>query len=181
MCWIFNWLSAVTLSVGNAQQDVVFYMPRGHAPEAWDRYQIYPATFPIVRSGPEGTDLLLYYEGWNGQHNQEIRKGSIGLATIRREGFVFLDAIDSDASIETRGLRYKGRELLLSADIRADGACQVSIPGTEIKSARLESLDARKETHRVVWAGGKSLPPGDKPVRFRIDIQRTRLFAIKFQ
>src|SRR5262249_43827644 len=62
---------------------------RGRNPEAWDRYQIYPGGYPVKRPAAGcATELWLYYEGWNGPHNQEARQSKVGLAKIRPHGFV---------------------------------------------------------------------------------------------
>src|SRR5262249_11199027 len=117
------------------------FAPRGRNPEAWDRYQIYPGGYPVKRPAAGGaTELWLYYEGWNGPHNQEARQSKVGLAKIRPHGFVFLDASDEGAMVETRPLEFTGKELLVSADIRAGGSLTVRIPGTNLVSSRLEPL-----------------------------------------
>ena len=158
------------------------FMPRGRSPEAWDRYQIYPGAYPVVRSaGPGGAEIWLYYEGWNGPHNQEARQGKIGLAKIRPQGFVFLDASDEEAVVETRPLEYAGKDLLVSADIRAGGGITVRVPGTEIVSSHLEPLDAKGQIHKVAWAPGQTLPRGAGPVSFEIRMRRAHLFGLRFQ
>jgi hypothetical protein len=158
------------------------FMPRGRNPESWERYQIYPGGYPVARPVAGGaTELWLYYEGWNGPHNQEVRQSRLGLAKIRPHGFVFLDASDAGAMIETRPLEFAGTELLISADIRAGGFLTVRIPGTDLVSSRLEPLDPANRIHRVVWGTGRMPAGGSRPVAFTIEMHRANLFALKFQ
>ena len=64
-----------------------------------------------------GDEWWIYYAGFDGPHDApEKRKGAIGLATIRKEGFVSQHGPKAGGVVCTRALRWPGGELVVNAD-----------------------------------------------------------------
>ena len=76
--------------------------------DAFDHGMVYPSSNPIVKDGK----VWIYYSGFSNLHNapSEDHDGQIGLATIRQDGWVSIDAT-SEGSIQTRRLKLKGSSL----------------------------------------------------------------------
>lgn len=67
-----------------------------------------------------GDEWWLYYAGFNGPHDDpKGRTGAIGLAKIRKEGFVSQHGPKSGGVVCTRALRWPGGALLVNADAHA--------------------------------------------------------------
>src|SRR5262245_18317837 len=72
-----------------------------------------------------GDDGWLYYNGWDGPHGTQEqiergkgRLGGIGLATLRKVGFISMRGPQNGGVICSRRLRWPGGKLLLNADAR---------------------------------------------------------------
>ncbi len=58
----------------------------------------------------------IYYSGWDGPHGTTERSGGIGLATIRKEGFVSLRSPIGGGAVCTRKIRWPGGDLFVNVD-----------------------------------------------------------------
>lgn len=63
-----------------------------------------------------GDKWYIYYSGWDGPHGTPDRTGAIGLATIRKEGFVSIRGPRGGGVVCTRTMRWPGGRLLVNAD-----------------------------------------------------------------
>ncbi|MFT5466715.1 MAG: hypothetical protein ACI8UO_001815 [Verrucomicrobiales bacterium] len=63
-----------------------------------------------------GDEWRIYYAGHDGPHNSTSRTPGIGLATIRKEGFVSLRGPQSGGVVCTRAIRWPGEQLLVNCD-----------------------------------------------------------------
>lgn len=157
------------------------FIPLG-GPGEWDRFNNAVATAP-VRVGEE---LWFYYSGRTTRHGPykgpDTGPGSaaIGLATLRDEGFLSLDASYDGGSVVTVPLALEGNDLLINA--KADFG-QVA---AEILDEAGEALEGWESTPtvgdgtrlRVVFPKGKRL--GElkaRPVRLRFTLGNTRLYS----
>jgi hypothetical protein len=68
------------------------FIPNG-GPGSFDSHQIYTAAAPVA----VGDELWFYYGGWDADHGASERHGSLGLAKLRRDGFVSLAPDDPAA------------------------------------------------------------------------------------
>lgn len=151
-------------------------LPPGQ-PGTWDDGMIFTPNHPIVRDGK----LLLYYGGFDGPHNSRTRRGAVGLATMRRDGFASLEAGDSEATIATAALNGGGGPLLVNADttggeLRAevvDAAGRV-MPGY----SRAESVPfaGNSTDHRMQWKQRAELPAAGT-MRVRFLLRRGSLYS----
>ncbi|HTM51219.1 MAG TPA: hypothetical protein VL285_21135 [Bryobacteraceae bacterium] len=80
-----------------------------------------------IRSGGA---LSIYYDGLGSQHNvklRDTRKMGIGLATLRPDGFVSLDAGPRGGRVITRPLNFDGSRLRLNAAVKPGGGIRVRL------------------------------------------------------
>lgn len=72
-------------------------IPRGQ-PGEFDAGQVFTAAAPV----PMGDQLYFYYGGFSQPHNSQTLKASIGLATMRMDGFCSLSAGEEEGWLVTR-------------------------------------------------------------------------------
>lgn len=66
-----------------------------------------------------GNEWWIYYAGWDGPHGIPEREGSIGLAKLRKEGFISLHGPKGGGVVCTRQLRWPGGDLIVNAAAHA--------------------------------------------------------------
>ena len=112
-----------------------------------------------------------------------IHGNSTGLATLRRDGFVSMDAGSVEGTLTTRPVRFSGRRLFVNT-------------ASELGVLRVEALDERGKViapfsaaaclpirsdstmQEVRWRGAEDLSAlVGKPVRFRFRLRDGRLYA----
>jgi hypothetical protein len=144
---------------------------------------------PPVRVGDElyiyytGSELgHLGYGGWEGKPD---RKSGIGLARLRADGFVSLDADDDEGVLVTRPLNAEGRILHVNVDavkgelrVELVGAAGNTIPGyseDECISIRGDGVD-----HVVAWKTRAELPAlTGGPYRLKFYLQQASLYSFR--
>jgi hypothetical protein len=106
---------------------------------------------------------------------------STGLATLRRDGFVSMDA--DDGTLTTRPVRFRGRYLFVNAavakgDLRVaalDDAGREIAPFSEANCVPLHGDGTRQA---VRWRGARDLSKlAARPVRFRFHLRNGELYA----
>ena len=95
-------------------------IPVSEQPEAWNHSNVQSVGGVCLVVGDR---LYLYCSGRAGA---PLGPGdnSTGLATLRRDGFVSMDAGDAGGLLTTRPVRFKGRYLFVNIDA-ADGELRV--------------------------------------------------------
>ena len=96
------------------------FLPLGE-PDAWDADYPEPVTPPLL----VGDQLWIYYRSGGTASSAAIRsrhpRHCIGLAKLRRDGFVSLNAGTTPGRIVTRPLTFRGTRLYVNAEISGDG------------------------------------------------------------
>ncbi|MCC6793506.1 MAG: hypothetical protein IT366_00190 [Candidatus Hydrogenedentes bacterium] len=142
-----------------------------------------------------GDKLYFYVSGRKGvQGSPSSGVCSTGLATIRRDGFASLDAIDSEGTLTTRPLKFNGKHLFINADA-SRGEIRVEILPTIFLGGRLvtdkpldpvEGFEARSCVRmvanatraQIAWQGGKDLSSlVGMPVQFRFHVKNAHLYS----
>jgi hypothetical protein len=139
-----------------------------------------------------GDRLYIYYSGVNGPHSGpkfppdtivRKHKPAIGLATLRRDGFVSLDAAAREGWLLTHPLHLPRGRLHLNLDARggqcAVGLCEEEghpIPGFE--KSRTIAGDATDV--EVTWPHPVA-PPVGRSVTLRISLARAALYSYWFE
>ena len=160
------------------------FLPLGTAAEAFDRSMLYIMQHPLT----VGDEILIYYIGFRGLHwatnRNEVQGGAVGLAKLRRDGFVSIDA--GDGTLTTKPIRMSGDRLLLNADA-SQGSVRVEILGTDGRPlpgfGRKDAVEVKGDSlrHGVSWKQGADLSRlKGKPIGLRFHIERGKLFSFRF-
>jgi hypothetical protein len=147
---------------------------------SWDRFNNSLATNgPIV----VGDRLRFYYGGRTNRHTPYAgpdpgkRGSAIGLATIRRDRFVSLNASAEEGQIVLRPMRLADGRLHLNAKSDA-GRIVVEVLDLQGHSiARSEPIATDGLDIPVVWEQG-AVPAADTPVRLRVTLRNAQLFSL---
>jgi len=169
---------------------------------AWDCCMVTMPSVPVVR----GDDLLCYYGGARNHHDWWINglaEGldapevhdhgavgyALGLARLRRDGFVSLDAgVMREGSIITRPLHTEGGLLALNTQVRPGGYLEVEVTDADdrvldgFERASCRRFDGDSLRHIVQWRNqphGGVLPAG--PLRLRIYLKNASLYSFRFE
>ncbi|MDC0175407.1 hypothetical protein OAJ60_00585 [Planctomycetaceae bacterium] len=163
------------------------FLPYGESRETdWDWGQVYPFDPPLVVDD----QVWLYYQGLKGRHWFKYHKDSLesgfGLATIRRDGFVSVDAPGA-GMLQTRRFIAIGDTLVINAnagegEIRVEA---VDALGRVVKGFSRDDCDpirGDKVRHVVSWkkdANCHSLQA--RPIKLRFHLKRAKLYSFEFQ
>ncbi len=158
------------------------FIPLGR-PESWEPDYTDPSD-----NGPLliGDELWFYYRGTRMKerdHTEEYHM-SLGLAKLRRDGFVSLDAGKEPGSLITRPINFPQGRLHLNIEIAKGGSARVAIltrEGESIDSYAIEDCIPIKEDStsvEVVWKNRKSIScPTDKHLRFKFVLEKAKLYS----
>ena len=137
---------------------------------------------------PVGDQIFLYYGGVNGPHGgrkfthvERTHQPMLGLATLRRDGFVSLDAGNEEGYMLTKPLQIDGDSLHLNIDAR-DGYAIVAI--TDDQGIPLDGYTSTQVTENAVdtcVGFGQPLEAlKGKEVRLRFQMKQASLFSYWF-
>ena len=159
---------------------------------------------PLVPRGPDGSfdkDMLhaaseiithqdehwIYYSGFDHRHHSRGGGGKIGLAKLRLDGFVCLEAKDKPGTVVTKPFRLEGGKLEVNVNAKS-GWARVELldetgremPGFSGEAAKqYKGVDELRLTPRWKSSGGLSSLKG-KAVKLRFTLQNARLYAFDF-
>lgn len=129
-----------------------------------------------------GNKTLIYYSGWDNSHDSRKRQSAIGLATLRMNGFVSLDAGGELATVTTKAIQNAEGPLLVNADaskgslraelIDADGN---TIPGYSIKDCL--PVDKDEIIQFVRWKKHAELPEKVNILKIWFEVTNTKLYG----
>ncbi len=157
--------------------DRTSFIPCGAA-GGWDAGMVLTASEPVL----VGEELWFYYGGWQKQHH-EWGETSIGIAKLRRDGFVSLDAGEKEGELLTRPVTVSGPRLKVNA-AAAGGAVAAEvldesgrvIPGYGRKECRPVAADTT--AGELTWAGNRNLSAlAGRKVRVRFFLKQAHLYS----
>ncbi|MEQ8784717.1 MAG: hypothetical protein RIC55_00385 [Pirellulaceae bacterium] len=105
-----------------------------------------------------GDQWWIYYTGWDGPHGTSERDGAIGLATIRKEGFVSLRGPQGGGVVCTRVLKWPGGDLRVNA-AATDGELRVRVSDADRRPIDgfnyddCQTFAGDDVAHAVTWNG----------------------------
>ena len=145
---------------------------------SWDAGQVQTFNHPLLTGGK----LRVYYGAFDRTHGFREGNGAIGLATLRKDGFVSLDAESREGTLSTRLLENLEGELRLNADARK-GEIRVEVldregrvlPGygrDDCQPMRGDGVD-----HGISWRSRDGLPASPGPKRLRFHLRNASLFS----
>lgn len=154
-------------------------LPLGPA-GSWDGGMVFTTQHPLV----EGDTIKLWYGGTSGTHAYFTKeRTSIGLATLRKDGFASLDAGDTPGIIITRRLLHTQGPLRLNYKAAAGGFVRVelvddsgaALPGYSFADCQPLTGDSTDQV--VAWAGQTQLPAHPPAFRLRFFVRRASLYS----
>ncbi len=148
----------------------------------WDAGGIYIASSPLLVSGPKGDELRLYYSGISARHDDmRYKEWSIGLATLRPDGFASLEAGYHPAELVTPPITVPGGKLCINAQAR-HGIVMASMLDAETGetlalSQPMREVDATRIGVR--WQRRKAI--GTRPVILVFGMRKAQLYSFWFE
>ena len=150
----------------------------------WDRGYLHGTTGVFVVLGEK---LVFPYTGFSGIGPDGSRGmyhgASIGLASLRRDGFASMDADAGGGTLTTRPVTFHGTHLFVNAEV-PEGALRAEVldeSGQPIEPFTLANsvpLTGDSTLAAMVWADGSDLGSlRGKPVRFRFELAGGSLYA----
>jgi len=109
--------------------------------------------------------------------------GTTGLALLRRDGFVSMDAGAEAGVLATRPVRFAGRHLFVNAaaaqgELRVEVLDESGAPVAPFTRAACRPITADSTRMPVTWQGASDLAAlAGKPVRFRFHLRQGALYA----
>jgi hypothetical protein len=154
-------------------------LPLG-APGQWDDGQLYTAIAPVFN----GNTLMVYYGACDNVHGYatKLLNCAIGLATLRKDGFVSMDAGPSGGSVSTKSLvgasgplhvNYKATAGQLAVEVLdTNGAVIPGYSESECIPLQGDSID-----EVVTWQTHTQVPEDLGPIRLRFILQNASLYS----
>ena len=147
---------------------------------SWDSYMIF-ASPDWVEVGDE---WWIYYAGWDGPHGTPIRNPGIGLARIRKGGFVSLRGPKNGGGVVTRQLIWPGGDLYVNSDA-SDGELNVRISGDKrnpvsgFDYSDRPAIATDSIAHKITW-GNRSLNDlKGQTIRIEFSLRDADLFGFE--
>lgn len=129
-----------------------------------------------------GDEWWIYYSGWDGPHGTADRTGGIGLAKIRKEGFVSMRGPAGGGVVCTRRIIWPGGELQINASakdgglrVRVSDAKRRPIPGFDYDDCPEFTGDAVR--HTVRWGGRKLSDLTGREIRLEFQLTNADLYT----
>ena len=154
------------------------FIPLG-ADDAWDDGLL--CVSPLVLH--EGRILILY-GGWDGPHNTSKRAAAIGLATLRKDGFVSLDAeTGRSGTVLTRQMQGAKADLRVNVDVRPGGWLKAEVLGEDgtvlpgYGEGQCQRLTVGGIDMPVRWQAHRQLPASSGPLALRFRFSNASLYS----
>jgi len=165
-------------------------VPRGPA-GAWDKDMVFPTSQVITRKNKH----WIYYGGNNERHGAAekdvwfVRQGGIGLAWLRLDGFVALEAGDQGGTLITNPFVLEGDRLQLNVDASGQGTIRVEIldatgkPIPEYVDDHVKSYEGVDATElEPAWKNHADLSAlKGQVVRLKISLDNARLYSFQIR
>ncbi len=146
---------------------------------AWDRGYVHTTTGVFVVHEDQLVFPYCAYSGVSSTEQRGMYHGaSIGIATLRRDGFASMEATEKGGTLTTRPVMFSGRDLFLNFDA-PDGEIRVEVLGEDGKLlATSKPLSGDSTRSQVIWEDREDLADfAGKPVRFRFRIEKGAIYA----
>jgi hypothetical protein len=177
-----------------ATRDATF-LPYGQRDQDWDWGYVTPyyTPEPIILNDR----IYFFYAGSNAKHwwtwtgdppkkdpNAKPPHRGVGLATLRRDGFVSISAGEDGGTMTTRPFLFLGDTLVLNADA-SQGS--ISFEALDAAGKPIEGFDRDASVtlttdsirHSLAWKGHKDLHLlQGQPIRLRFHFRNARLFSL---
>lgn len=131
-----------------------------------------------------GNEWWIYYSGWDGPHGITERTGAIGLAKVRKEGFVSLRGPHGGGVVCTRQLIWPGGELVVNADA-SQGLLRVRVSDRRRRPIEGFDYDACLDfqgdqvAHHVAWNNRKLDELTGQTIRLEFYLRDADLYTFR--
>jgi hypothetical protein len=167
-------------------------IPLGKAGE-WDCSMVFCFNAPLIRDD----EIWFYYGGSDFSHaarpswDRRIDttgkgKQAIGLANLRLDGFVSVEAGEQEGELTTKLLTFRGEKLIVNASA-TQGTIAVEVldasgqPVNGFEREKCEVFSGDEIRHTVNWRGGPNVKRlNGTPVRLRFHLRKANLYAFQF-
>lgn len=145
----------------------------------WDHANNSASMLGPVRVGDE---LWIYYSGRSTDHRSRPHVGSIGLGTLRLDGFFSLDAGDETGTLVTKPLQLTESDLHVNADA-SGGQLRIAVldeQGQPLPQFTLEDcipMTSDSVRHQVRWKDANVAELAGRTVRLQFELTQTELYA----
>ena len=164
------------------------FIPLG-APGSFESEEIYVGVPPLVKDD----QIYIYYCGedrphWHGVGPGKDASGGIGVATLRLDGFISIDAGEnpSGGTVTTVPMRFRGSYLEVNADATW-GEIKVEVLNEKREVIRgfgqeeCSPVMGDSVRHRVVWENGDLSTLVGTSIKLRFHLCCARLYAFQFK
>lgn len=187
MLWCFRWNDLIHTELAWSRDGVRFdrhpLRPRliDYGPEgSWDDEMTFGTPWVEV-----GDQWLFYYAGWDGPHGSRERASGIGLAALRKEGFISLHGPAGGGVVCTRTVLWPGDKLSVNAAVADKGKLTVRvsddqrkvIPGFDHSDCVPVANDAT--TIGIRWKEHSIEELKGKPLRLEFFLQDADLYSFR--
>jgi hypothetical protein len=186
--WPFRWNDLIHTELAWSRDGVHFerhplrprlvdYGPAG----SWDDEMTFASGWVEV-----GDEWRIYYAGWDGPHGERNRTGAIGLATLRKEGFVSLRGPSGGGVVCTRVLTWPGGPLHVNTaatgaggrlTVRVSDLARKPLPGFD--HADCVPFEGDSTAAEVTWKNVSIRDLKDRPIRLEFFIQNCDLYSFR--
>jgi len=169
------------------EADQATFIPYGQHGKDWDWGAVDPWSAPLV----VGDEIRIYYVGYRGRHwawakakyhDDKIEKKGFGLATLRLDGFVSVDA-ETEGTMTTKPFVFIGDTLQVNANA-AGGSIQVEAldPGGKVIEGfgkkDCTAITSDSVRHVLKWKGkGDCQLIQARPIRLRFYLKKAKLYS----
>jgi hypothetical protein len=166
----------------SGQEERAVFLPLGER-DSWEDGMVFINNSPAVFDD----HIRLYYSGCGDLHDQAgTRHGSIGIAELPVDRFVFLEAQET-GYFGTVPVLWKGEQLFVNADSRG-GEIRVGVLDSEknpvagFDASPCDPISADSLRHRVSWQGKFDLRSfNGRPVRLEFRMTRAKLYSFSIE
>ena len=169
-------------------------IPRSGKAGSWDSDMIHTANTPVEVPKAEtfgaSTDQVWMYIGAaNHSHNRNPPTGErdhrFGIAKWRMDGFAALEDTDnSEDTITTKAINYRGKQLTLNAKVKSGGFIRVklkSAAGGADLTGFSDAVTGDSQNHIVKWGGKDNIGSyAGQDVVLEIRIKNAELYSLDF-
>jgi hypothetical protein len=152
------------------------FIDRTITPGAWDHAMAWYADSVTL-----GSQEFIYYGGYSAGHKVGDRE--VGLARLRKNGFVSLDAGAAGGVLRTFAARFPGSALTLNAVVRGELRVRIlsedgrALEGFDWEDCRPVQGDS--VAHRIEWRGRDALPD-ECPCRLELSLKDAACYGFDF-
>ena len=184
--WPFRWNDRIHTELAWSRDGVRFerhpLRPRlvDYGPaDSWEDEMVFASHWLEV-----GDEWWIYYAGWDGPHNTPKRNSGIGLARLRKEGFVSLRGPSGGGVVCTRTLRWPGGKLLVNASA-SGGELTVRVSGPDRKvlegfdHADCQTFAQDSTAAEIAWNGRSIDALKDQPIRLEFFLKNCDLYSFR--